>query len=133
MNEVRIDGIVSRDPEFKEAKNFKIGKFPILNRDDRGNSSFFDIETWNEVTEKCQHLRKGDRALIIGYVKQDSWQDPEGKKRSRIKFVANSIEISAGEVNPYNTKNAQTTSTYVPKRDVHGSQGLVDFDDKLPF
>lgn len=55
--------------------------------------SFFDIETWSDEAQRCSKvLEKGYRVTIIGRLKQDRWQDSDGKNHYRVKVVADRVE-----------------------------------------
>jgi len=56
--------------------------------------SFFEITTWSRLAEVCgEYLKKGRGVRIVGRLRQDRWNDPEGKPRSRIEIVAEHVEF----------------------------------------
>lgn len=92
MNEVRIDGVVVRDPEAKQAGNHTVSKFTLAHKDERGMStSFFDVEAWNDLSTQALRLKKGSRATVEGTLKQDAWEATDGTKKSRVKVIAKKI------------------------------------------
>jgi len=102
LNSVLIEGNLVRDPEFKElATGSKICVFSVAtNRyfrqenEKKSEVSYFDVEVWNRTAELCQKsLSKGRGVRVVGRLKQDRWSDSEGKSRSKVKVVGESIEF----------------------------------------
>jgi single-strand DNA-binding protein len=59
-----------------------------------GPTSFFRVNAWRETAiHLAESLHKGDRVVVLGRLRQRSWETPEGERRS----VA---EIEADEVAP---------------------------------
>ena len=57
-----------------------------------GPASFFDITIWGEMAENVANsIPKGTRVVVTGRLKMDSWENPEGEKRTKVKIVADSI------------------------------------------
>jgi single-strand DNA-binding protein len=65
--------------------------------------SFLDVETWGTLAQKCnEQARKGRSVRVVGRIRQDRWNDQEGKARSKIVVVAEHVEfrpMQAHEVN----------------------------------
>ena len=56
--------------------------------------SYFDVTTWNRLAEVCnEYLSKGRGVRVVGRLKQDRWEDPEGKTRSKVHIVAEHVEF----------------------------------------
>jgi single-strand DNA-binding protein len=56
--------------------------------------SYFEVEAWAKLGLACaQNLKKGRGVRVVGRLKQDRWQDPEGKTRSRVMVVAEHVEF----------------------------------------
>ena len=83
-------GHLTRDP----AKNDKVEnltQFSIAHnvRDKEGNDSpvYFDIDAWEKAGDFIQNnFKKGDGIYLEADVSQYSWEDENGKKRSKHKF-----------------------------------------------
>ncbi|GHU97954.1 single-stranded DNA-binding protein [Spirochaetia bacterium] len=102
LNSVIIEGNLVRDPICKTTtKGTAITSFPIAtNRyfkqgeNMEKETSFFDVETWAKLAETCEQLgHKGRGVRVVGRLKQDRWNDGEGKARSRVTIVAQHIEF----------------------------------------
>ena len=98
--EARIDGHVTRDPSLKLTKTGKsVCEFSVaVNQYSKSGGestvSYFDIETWEKLAEKCSNnINKGKRVMVIGNLKQDRWEDDDGKTKSKIKIVGKNVEF----------------------------------------
>lgn len=102
LNSILIEGNLTRDPVLTETpQGTSVCQFAIAsNRYYRQNDetqhevSFVDVVTWARLAERCaEELTKGRGVRVVGRVKQDRWQDKEGKPRSRVKIVAEHVEF----------------------------------------
>ncbi|MBP5283338.1 MAG: single-stranded DNA-binding protein [Treponema sp.] len=104
MNQVILEGNVVRAPEFKDTGiGSKLCIMPIaVNRDykdhngnDTSEVGYYDVEAWGDklasVIEKCGFKGRGVR--VVGRLKQNRWQNDEGKWNSRIYVVAEHIDF----------------------------------------
>jgi single-strand DNA-binding protein len=52
------------------------------------------VETWEKIAEICsKNVTKGKRLMVIGSLRQDRWEDDNGKTQSRIKIIGNDIRF----------------------------------------
>ena len=59
-------------------------------------ANFFDVTLWGRLAEIAgEYLSKGSSVLIEGRLKQESWEQ-EGKKRSKVKVVAEKLQMLGG-------------------------------------
>jgi single-strand DNA-binding protein len=102
LNSVLIEGNLVRDPEYKEtAKGTPLCTFSIAsNRYYRQEDSqekevsFFEIQTWAKTAENCKNLgRKGRGVRVVGRIKQERWNDKQGKAQSKIIIVSEHVEF----------------------------------------
>jgi single-strand DNA-binding protein len=102
LNSILVEGNLVRDPEFKTSPNgTAICKFSIAsNRFYKGSDgmekevSFFDVEAWAKLAESCNNIgRKGRGCRVVGRLKQDRWQNNDGKQCSKIVIVAEHVEF----------------------------------------
>jgi single-strand DNA-binding protein len=102
LNSILIEGNLVRDPEFKTTpKGTGVCKFPIAsNRFFKQESgfekevSFFDVESWGKLAENVsKNGHKGRGVRVVGRLKQDRWQNAEGKQMSRVFIVAEHVEF----------------------------------------
>ena len=87
-------GSLTHDPEIKFLSNTSVVKFSVAvnrKRKDEEIVSFFDCEAWGSLAENAANcLKKGDRIIVTGELKQDRYE-VEGKKRSAVVVVAEAI------------------------------------------
>ena len=102
LNSILIEGNLIRDPEFRTTtKGTAICKFSIATnryyKQDNGTEkevSFFDVETWSKLAESVNRLaNKGRGVRVVGRLKQERWNDNDGRAKSRIVIVAEHVEF----------------------------------------
>jgi single-strand DNA-binding protein len=60
-----------------------------------GQTSFFRVNAWRETaTHLAESLRKGDRVVVLGRLRQRTWKSPEGERRSVAEIEANEVGAS---------------------------------------
>src|SRR5947208_12517962 len=103
-NQVTIVGNLTRDPELRYTPNgaavVKLGVAVSRRvRDESGqwkdaDTSFFDVTAWRTLAENvAESLTQGTRVVVVGRLRTNSWETPEGERRSK-------VEIEAEEVAP---------------------------------
>jgi single-strand DNA-binding protein len=102
LNSILIEGNLVRDAEYRTtSKGTPVCKFPIAsNRFYKQEGvmekevSFVDVESWGKLAESVNNLgRKGRGVRVVGRIKQERWQNNEGKAMSRIIIVAEHVEF----------------------------------------
>ena len=58
-------------------------------------TSYVDIEVYGSLAERLTRLNKGDKILLEGKIRQDLFEDKEGKVREKVKIIANRIQLLA--------------------------------------
>lgn len=98
LTNVTLEGYVTHDPVLKETKTGKsVAKFGLACRYYPGAGedprvSFYDVESWEKLAKMCsEKVKKGSRLIVFGYLRQDRWEGSDGKPRSKVIVVANSI------------------------------------------
>ena len=103
-NQVMIVGNVTRDPELRYTPNgaalvmFGVAVSRRV-RDESGqwkdaDTSFFDVTAWRTLAENvAESITQGSRVVVVGRLRTNSWETPEGDRRSK-------VEIEAEEVAP---------------------------------
>lgn len=106
FNRVVIMGNLTRDPEYKQLTSGQaVCRLGLAsNRQFKNKQSgmmvqevcYIDIDVWGAQAESCrQYLQKGRAVLIEGRLKLDSWEDAEGKSRSKHSVVADRVVFLA--------------------------------------
>ena len=95
MNTIIITGNIVEDPELRFTSGgnavcaFRLASSQGKDRD----SMFIDVEVWREPAENIATLKKGDRVLISGILKQDFWET-DGQKKSKFKITGQEVGAS---------------------------------------
>jgi single-strand DNA-binding protein len=102
LNSILIEGNLVRDPLYRTTpKGTHVCTFSIAsNRYFKQDSnfekevSFFEVETWSRLADTCYDQgRKGRGVRVVGRLKQERWNGPDGKPRSRVGIVAEHVEF----------------------------------------
>jgi single-strand DNA-binding protein len=102
LNSILLEGNLVRDPVFKETpRGTPLCTFAVAsNRYYRQGSeneqevSFFDVETWSKLAQDCgERLKKGRGVRVVGRLKQDRWTGADGKNYTKVKIVAEHVEL----------------------------------------
>ena len=113
MNNVNLIGNLATDVDVKDVPpDKKVASFLLaVDRPGRdAGADFISVATWNRQAEVCaEYLSKGSRIGIGGRLRSRSWEDADGKRRSAIEVVANSIQFldtRVREESPFDTAPA---------------------------
>ncbi|MDR3276054.1 MAG: single-stranded DNA-binding protein [Treponema sp.] len=102
LNSILIEGNLVREPLLRAtSKGTQVCSFTLVSnrfyKQDTGferEVSFFDVESWAKLAENCySEGHKGRGVRVVGRLKQDRWNDPEGKPHSRVVVVAEHVEF----------------------------------------
>ncbi len=102
LNSILLEGNLVRNPELMYTpQGTPLCKFSIAsNRFYKQNDefqkevSYFDVTTWSKIAEICgERLKKGRGVRVVGRLKQDRWEDPDGKSKSKVHIIANHVEF----------------------------------------
>ena len=102
LNSILIEGNLVRDPLLRSTpKGTQICTLNLASnryyKQDTGfekEVSYFDVETWARLAETCYAKgKKGRGVRVVGRLKQDRWNDSDGKQRSKISIVAEHVEF----------------------------------------
>jgi single-strand DNA-binding protein len=103
-NHIVVIGNLADDPELRFTNNgssvasFRVVVTPRVQeggtwRD--GDTSFFRVSAWrDQASHLAESLRKGDRILVVGRLRQRSWETPDGERRSAAEIEADDVGAS---------------------------------------
>lgn len=108
LNKVMLIGNLTKDPELKYTPGgAAVCEFTVaVNRrwsdkasgEKKEEVSFFDIVAWNRTAEvAAQYLKKGRSVFVEARAEQQRWKTEDGQNRSRIRFVAESLQFMGGK------------------------------------
>jgi single-strand DNA-binding protein len=102
INQVCISGNLTADPELKylatgnAVVNFTVAINSKYQKDGQWveEVDFILVTAFGKVAENCgEFLNKGSKVTVSGKLKQDRWEDDNGKKQSKTKVVAALVEF----------------------------------------
>ncbi|NPA13304.1 MAG: single-stranded DNA-binding protein [Aquificae bacterium] len=141
LNKVFLMGRLTRDPEIRFLPSgVQVTSFSIaVNRAYRTKDSsewkeetyFFDIETFGGLAERLgKQLNKGILILVEGQLRQDRWETPSGERRTKIKVVADKVNVIPTKAGDKTVREDKEEDL-----DLDLSTGTEDFtsDDDIPF
>ena len=116
MNKVIIMGRMTKDPELKYSQSgTAVAKFSIAvdtGWGDKKETSFFNVVAFKKSAENiCKYFSKGQRILCEGSLKQNSWTDKDGNKRSTVEinlFQFDFIESKGSKSDSQPAQNQQS-------------------------
>jgi single-strand DNA-binding protein len=102
LNSILLEGNLVADPELRYTPkgaavcSFRVACNRFYKQDEelQKEVSYFDVTAWNRQAEVCnEYLTKGRGVRVVGRLKQDRWEDAEGKTRSKVHIVAEHVEF----------------------------------------
>lgn len=137
-NDVTLVGNLARDPELR----FSAGGLAVANvglavnrrwknpatGEQEESVSFFDVTLWRELAENAaETLGKGDRVFVTGRLEQNTWETPEGEKRTKVIVIADDIGPSLKWATAQVTRNERRGGDAAPARDAPADYGEEPF------
>ena len=137
-NQVVLVGRLTRDAELKyTTTGTAVCTVGLANNQGRKKEdgwvdevSFFDVDIWGKTAESIsKYLTKGKQIAVTGRLRQDRWEN-EGQSRSKVKVVANSVQLLGGQ-----TGQPQPSPAGGPEAVGADSSGPPQdgFADDIPF
>ena len=117
-NTVTIVGNVTRDPELRFSQSgMAITEFSVAwnrrRQDQEDEVSFFEITCFRQLAENvAESVRKGARVIIYGTLRQRSWENEDGDRRSRVTITADDVAPSLRFATAKVTKNERSGGDY---------------------
>jgi single-strand DNA-binding protein len=99
-NTVTLVGNITRDPELRfTPAGIAVANFGLAwnrkNRDGEESVSFFDITCWRDLAENvAESLSKGNRVVVYGRLDQQTWENDNGERRSKVEVIADEVAPS---------------------------------------
>jgi single-strand DNA-binding protein len=135
LNSIIVEGNVVRTPQIRETpKGTPVCSLSVaVSRWYKSNNgvlvkevSFFDVDTWGNLAKVCsQTCEKGRGIRVVGRLKQNRWQDSDGKPRSRVCIVAEHVEFK-----PKFSGVADKTEQGVLNQALQDEDSLLDVTDE---
>lgn len=102
FNRVILAGNLTRDIELRETPggaSVADAGLAVNDRRKQGDewvdeTSFVDLTLWGRTAENAaEYLSKGSPILVEGRLKQDSWENESGEKRTKLKVVVDKLQF----------------------------------------
>ena len=102
LNSILIEGNLVKDPLLRSTpKGTQVCTMSLASnryyKQENGYEqevSFFDVDSWSRLAEICYSKgKKGRGVRVVGRLKQDRWNSPDGKPCSKIRIVAEHVEF----------------------------------------
>lgn len=144
FNRVILMGNLTRDPEMRQTQSgTSICRFSIaVNRSSssqdgsqRDETCFVDIDSFGRTAENIsKYFSKGKPILVEGRLRQDSWEDKQGQKRTKLVVVLERFEFIGSARD--NASGGSFDADYAPspaRARQHQPAPQDDLEDDVPF
>lgn len=92
---------LTREPVLKAVGETHVCNFGVAvnehytkNGEKKEISNFFECELWDKGAEVfAKYVNKGDQVVIEARPRYDSWEDADGKKRSKVFFRVDNFQL----------------------------------------
>ena len=132
MNKVMLIGRLTKTPELRTTQSGKqVSSFTIAtNRINNEECDFINCVVWDKQAENlCKYQIKGNLIGVIGQLRQETYNDTKGNKRTSYVVLCSEIEYlqtsTKKEENPYKNMNTKVESDI--------GQSIEITPDDLPF
>ena len=116
VNKVILGGRITSDPEVKTTTSgVPVCSFTVAvnRRDKEQGADFFNCQAWRSQAELLgKYFKKGSSIFLVGELKNRSWEDKEGNKRTVTEIVATEISFVDSKNDAQGT-NTSAPSTYI--------------------
>lgn len=99
--DLTLHGRLGQEPELRYSKTgtaiVKLSVVTNLRRKvgeqwEDQDTTWWSVTAFNALAENvCESLKKGDAVIVVGKVKQRTWETPEGEKRSTFEVTADHV------------------------------------------
>ena len=102
INKCLLIGNAGRDPEVRTTtKGTKVVNFSLAtSRRAKEGDDWKNVTTWHNITayaqtaEICEkYITKGSQVYVEGSIRDDSWEDKDGKRHNKTVIIANNIQL----------------------------------------
>lgn len=120
MNTVCLIGNLTRDVELRYLSNGKaVGETGIAVNERyksgdewKDSVSFFELTIWAGQAESAsKYLSKGSKVSVEGRLRQERWEDRDGKNRSKVTITVSRLDFID---KPQNRQNEQPQEDEIP-------------------
>jgi single-strand DNA-binding protein len=135
LNHTTLEGNLTRDPEMRYSGTGQpIAKFSIATNEKSGGQehvSYTDCTTFGKSAEfTIAHLVKGKRVIVEGRLRQERWDDRDGRACQKHGIIVDKIHFVGP---PQDTGRERFERAPEPPRDRDQGAAPTADDNELPF
>ena len=120
LNSALVEGNLAREPELRytpegtptctlvvaSSRTYKVAG------ERTEEVSFIETTTWGKLATVCaEYLTKGRGVRVVGRLKQERWENPDGNSRSKVVIVAEQVEFQPVRHRSRDTEGVHTCGT----------------------
>jgi len=136
VNVITVSGNIVADPVFKTlGSGTEMVNFSIANNRKYKEKwvNFFNCVAWGGTAKIInQYCRKGKGITVVGEMKQDRWEDKDGKKQSRISINVKEVILAPKNTGTDKPDNPTQGNDVSSTTDSFEDQQIFE-DDDIPF
>lgn len=136
MNRVILMGRLVRDPEIKVFGDKTRARFtlavdrPGKNSDGKRDADFIPCSAWGKTAELLgNYFQKGDRTLLEGRLRVNSYTDKEWNKRTMTEVISDRVEFVENHKKNAEKENSEELGGF----ESMGQDVTSQFDEEIPF
>jgi len=143
LNYVILIGRLTADPVYKVAQTgnsfctFSLAnnrKYKKQSGELAEETSFINCITWGKLSDFARnYLKKGMQIAVEGRIRQNTWQNEEGKTQSNFNIVVNNIQILTPRSSGTSGSSQQAEASKIQEEPVDYNPILDDTEDDIPF
>ena len=134
LNHVVEHGRLTKDPELRRTQaGVAVVSFSIAvdqdftDKNGKRGTDFFDCTAWRQTAEHiAKYFVKGQKILIVGSLRNESWKDKDGNERKRNVIQVDRVDFCGSKA------ERVTESKPAMAADFNGFE-MLDGEDELPF
>ena len=132
FNDCTFVGNLTRDVELSYTKDsVALAKSAIavnFKTKTREEVMFLDLTVWRDQAETFnKYLSKGSLVLVQGRLQLQTWETPEGQKRSRHALVVNRFQFLDGKKDDDRERRDGVGAAVAARAEVPGAEGDIPF------
>jgi len=143
LNYVILIGRLTADPVYKVAQTgssfctFSLAnnrKYKKQSGELEEETSFINCITWGKLSDFARnYLKKGMQIAVEGRIRQNTWQNEEGKTQSNFNIVVNNIQILTPRSSSTSGSSQQAEASKIQEEPIDYNPILDDTEDDIPF
>lgn len=134
FNQFIVVGRVYKEYEIRSTKNGKsVIDLPLAVNNGKDDTTFINIQLFGSIADNTnKYVRKGDLVGIKGSIKNNNWEDKEGKKHYDYQFIADKVTFLSTKKVDENEEEVDMPKNTKSEYDTINSDVKIE-DKDLPF